>query len=680
MSLKTLFCNKSIVKADLKRFWWIGAVYTLLMFLFYTFNFLQRFYNGNGTVRVYVDYSSSYIYNYGVAVFVLALIVPVICGVLLFSYMQSGSPSTFAHSIPVTRKQNYISHLVSGFVLILAPHIINTIIFLVCRFDKGFADTFKITHLLTVMYTGIIYALVAFSIASFMSFVAGNSVAGIVFSYVLGYLPLAVEFFIKEFLGIQLFGYPNGTALYFVAKYIYIAPGYFTQIKYIIYYLILAMVFFVLGYLVYKIRNLENHSEVVAFPKIKPLFIYGVAVAFGCIGYFYFYGVFQFKSALYLIPFGVVGIIVAQMVAQKTFRVKRAVLKSLIAYSLCVVALFVIFNFDVFGYERKIPSANNVESIVYDLNINNDRGYMYLNDGSQIKTGLNFEPVIKDKDAVHDVIKLHRVLTENKDNILNNFNKSYSYNDTPINLTYKLKNGKTLKRKYNINYYQFKEYINNVADNDEAKLSYFPLLRDRDITIEKVNITDSRINGDNLIATLYGNDAKLLLESLKKDLKNANASDYAPRGETFVCINLIYKPSAYYDDGKPVEQSKINTFNENYYIRSSYINTMALIKDYEQFAKAYKAEDIDKIGVLCYEPVFGEIENKEIQLNGEYEKFNNVIDNPETISKIYEYLKNNGTNRMYSNGYIKIILKDGSWYNYDFSAYDTEFVQLLGLR
>ena len=678
MTLKTSFCNKSLVKADLKRFWWIGAVYTLLIFLLYTFNYLQRHYNGAGFTREYVEYTSSYVYNYGIPVFVLAFIIPVICAVLLFSYMQSGSPSTFAHCIPLTRKQSYISHLVSGFILIFVPHIINALVFVLCRFDRGFAQTFKLSHLLTVIYTGLIYALLAFSVATFTSFVAGNSVAGIIFAYVLGFLPFALEFGIKEFLKIQLFGYPASGNDFIISQYIYIGANNFTQIKYILYYLILSAVFFVLGFLIYRLRNLENHSEVVAFPKIKPLFIYGVAIAFGFIGYFYFYGVFHLKSALYLIPFGVIGIIVAQMVSQKNFRVK-GVLKSLVAYSVCAVILYVIFNFDVLGYERRIPTADNIESIVYDLDINTDRGYMYIANGEKVLTDNKYEPLIKNGDAINDITKLHSAIIQNKANIQSKLKNNYYFSNSPVKLTYNLKNGKKLERYYAVNYFDLMQEFNSVAEYNEVKLSYFPLLRNRNINVEEVSVSDSRINGDDTFVKLYGDDAKRLIESLKTDMLNADANEFASRGETFTRINVKFKPEAFYENGLPVNSDLLNTISESYYVRTSYKNTNDILNGFENYQKICRAEDISKIGVICYDMYAGLV-NKEIQLDGDYEKFNNVIENTETINAIYEYIKNNGSNRNYSNGYIKFILKDGSWFNHDYSTYDETLLQLLELN
>ncbi|MEL7566146.1 MAG: ABC transporter permease, partial [Dehalobacterium sp.] len=40
MKLKTSLFNKSLLKSDFKRFWWIGLLYTLILFFILPFNHL----------------------------------------------------------------------------------------------------------------------------------------------------------------------------------------------------------------------------------------------------------------------------------------------------------------------------------------------------------------------------------------------------------------------------------------------------------------------------------------------------------------------------------------------------------------------------------------------------------------------------------------------------------------
>ncbi len=675
MSLKTSFCNKAIIKADIKRFWWVSVLYTLGIFLFYTFNYIYSFYNNySGMYYNTAEYTASRIYGYGAGVWILALIIPVVLSSLLFSYMQSGASSTFSHSIPVTRKQTFVSHTVSGLIMIVFPHIVNTAIFLIYRFDSSFAESFKVSHLLITMYTGLIYSFLAFSCATFMSFVAGNVISAGVFTYVLAFLPITVEAFINEFLRIQLFGYNNYSAIF---EKIYIMPASFVSIKYIAYYVILSFVFLLLGFLVYRLRNLENHSEVVAFPKLKPFFIYGVAISFGCVGYLYFNGIFGFENPLFLIPFGVIGIIVAKMISQKTFRI-NGVFKNIIIYGVCIFALFVVFNFDLTGYEGRVPAIETVESIRLDLDINNDESTGWDRNGNIYNYDYVFEPVVKDTDEMADIIKLHRVITENRENIEAKSKNNYHYNDTPINLTYTLKNGKTLERRYSINYDSFRKYVNAVAEGDAMRKAYFPILRDRDVKINFVSISDDRIYPDKAFVTFYGDDGKFLLDALKGDLIKADANDYAGRGETFTSVMINYTKPAHYQNGDRVSLEYLTPVNERYYIRPSYTDTKLIIEGFDEFESIYKASDIDKIGIENYNGNYDD--RKTVTIGDNSWEFSYVIEKYEDIERIYNYLESDGFNPRYSDCHLTIILKDGRHFNYNFNSNDSGISTLLKLN
>lgn len=142
MSLKTSFFNKTLVKSDFKRLWWIPAVHTISLFLMCVFTFMERYFNSPTTGAITMRFERncelvySTLYRYMIPSFVLSLIVPVVLAVFLFSYMQSGKSSTFAHSVPVSRGATFVSHTVSGILMFLIPLIVNGAILLVMRLDR----------------------------------------------------------------------------------------------------------------------------------------------------------------------------------------------------------------------------------------------------------------------------------------------------------------------------------------------------------------------------------------------------------------------------------------------------------------------------------------------------------------------------------------------------------------
>lgn len=58
----------------------------------------------------------------------LNILVPVICGLIIFQYLQGERGSTFFHSLPIKREKLYFQNLLSGFVLLGLPLFVNALL------------------------------------------------------------------------------------------------------------------------------------------------------------------------------------------------------------------------------------------------------------------------------------------------------------------------------------------------------------------------------------------------------------------------------------------------------------------------------------------------------------------------------------------------------------------------
>ena len=124
MSLKTSFFNKSVIKSDFKRFWWVSALNTLAILVFFTLIFVYdrtisfRF---APTAPVSPEYNHSTFYNSGSVAMILSLIFsPALC-VLIFSYLSSAKSVACLHGLPIKRSTFFWSHVLSGFVMAIIP-------------------------------------------------------------------------------------------------------------------------------------------------------------------------------------------------------------------------------------------------------------------------------------------------------------------------------------------------------------------------------------------------------------------------------------------------------------------------------------------------------------------------------------------------------------------------------
>ncbi len=673
MSLKTSFFNKTLVKSDFKRLWWIPAAHTLSLFLMCVFTFMERYFNSPTTGAVSMRFERncelvySTLYRYMVPSFVLALIVPVVLAVFLFSYMQSGKSTTFAHSIPVSRGATFVSHAVSGIIMFLIPLVVNGAILLVMRLDSGFAQTFYVAHLLKCLSIATLYSFIAFALTTAVAMITGNVVANFVFTYIFGFLPLAAEAFLKFFLHTQLYG--NVLSSDYWCENLYLAPEKTLTIGGMALFILLPAALLAIAFLLYRARNMENHSEVVAFPVLRPIFVFSVAICSGAVGFAYVDALWSVQNTLIMLPFGLVGLIIATMLVKKSFRGLK-LLKPVIIYSLAIVCVFTIFHYDLTGYEHRVPTAFEVEYVTFEQNGVNptDVGWYYDDYGHRYKLNEEFSPDITDVESIKDVCTLHLYLTD-EEQVAETLENPWI-----LTLKYKLKNGKTLARQYTVDYTEYKAFLEPVVTTDTVRKTYFPILRDTRRTYTSVSVYDDRIAS--AAAVMYQDEARIneFLSALKKDTKNAPYDEYAPRGRTYTRIEISYKVAATYEDGTPVADENILEKSEIYYIRPSYKNTWALIEKYNALARLPEVSDIKKIGVEYY-GIYGEVMTSSKMIQVEHWEFPIVIENPEEIAEVYEYCKRGGSRN--SDMMVMFFLENGHNFSCDLLSTKADLPQCL---
>ncbi len=675
MSLKTSFFNKTLVKSDFKRLWWIPAVHTLAVFLMCVFTFMERFFNSPqmSAVTMRFDWDCqlvySTLYRFMMPAFVLALVVPVVIAVFLFSYMQSGKSVTFAHSVPVSRKATFISHTVSGIIMFLIPLVVNGAILLVMRLNVSFAQTFSVWHLFQCLGVATLYSFVAFSLATAVAMICGNVVANFVFTYIFAFLPLAAEAFFKFFAHTQLYGYVMESD-FWCDKYLYLTPAETLKFSGICLYVILPAVLLFMGHFLYRARNMENHSEVVAFPALRPVFVFGVAICSGAFGFAYVNAFWSAENPLIMLPFGLLGLVIATMLVKKSFRSLR-LLKPAIIYSLIIVCVFTIFHYDLTGYERRVPVAQSVEYVTFGQNGVNpiDTGWYYADDGRKYKLNEEYSPDLYDIGDIKNVCALHTYLT-GEEHIAKTL-------EAPSKLTinYKLKNGKTLSREYIVDYAEYKSILEPVVTTDVVRKTYFPILRDTKRTYTSVSVYDERISGNATV--MYQDEERIneFLEALKKDTQNALYDEYASRDRAYTRVEISYKADATYEDNTPVTEDEILEKSETYYIRPSYKNTLALIEKYDALSQLPQASDIKKIGVEYYGP-FGEVIMSSKMVQVEHFAFPLVIENPEQIAQVYEYSQK-GSKRGNSDMMVMFFLENGHNFSCDLMSESDDLPECL---
>ncbi|MBO5453883.1 MAG: hypothetical protein J6A69_07995 [Clostridia bacterium] len=566
MNLKILF-SKSIIKSDFKRYWWISALFTLFLALNYTFviftNLLADDYNGR---CISVD---------NISVFFISAIISAVLGALLFSYLQKGKSATFFHALPYSRTTLYFSHILSGLVMYVIPLVVN--LFASYLIVKGFdAENLAIRcDIYECIYLSLVYGILFFCMSAFVSGFMGNTFASFLFTYVFYFLPLGIEAFIRGFAEAMLNGfYADTDSILTMNAYFFDEPCTATHI---ISYAILSIVFLGAGILVYKKRDLENHSEIVAFPKLKMAFIMGSGIVCGAVGYLYFLTInsdFR-QTSITFIPFGVIGIIISAMISAKSFKVPK-LYKPIGVFLGFVFVMFLFFDMDITGYQSRVPVASDVESVVFEFkgycNINHTRMYIppakdyntvYFSDKKASLVD-KYTPVTTNKETIEKICNLHKNLSEADE-------PEYRNND--IMITYNLKNGTTLKRVYPADYRYEKEIME--ITNSELKSLYIPILRNEKRDYTRLTLLDDGFTP--IKVTITPEEINNICSALKKDIENEPVWNLLYSTDNLYTVELEFTKKAVIDDTGEIFDIKSS---ESYAIYFTYTNTLELLEKY----------------------------------------------------------------------------------------------------
>lgn len=553
-----------IFKSNIKRFWIVPAVATIILFLVTTFQMILRTNdikerrtdyindivmldeekadenviainnnivnkitnnttsNVTNTVQVVDEDSIEPYYSpnnydrehyieilYNPIVLLTIFVLPVLVSILLFKYTNEEKSSSFIHGLPISKRKLYITNILTGIVMYVIPFLINLIIILLLNLGEmgkylQFADIMK--------WFGVcmLYNTIFFAFATFIGTFCASKISHGILTYILMYAPiggLAIASIIMESALFGFKGLSNNLEEFRGWPFIKIIEDfremgsyYLSQtIKFetstIIIYIASIIVMLVLGYFIYKKRKLEITKEFIAFKGIRSFVKYVATFLVNLLSYMYFCDVFEENKIVTLLASFIITLIaylIIEMILKKTYKVFKSII-GFIVYAVIVTIGFVILNTGAFGYETRIPKAEDVQEVSFSVE----------------NETINF----KEKQNIENVIDFQQKLVDEK-------KKGY----TEYTLEYKLKDGKKITRKYAINNTLYKEELKRILTSDEYYDGKIRQIQDaKKIKRITININYKEQYSTKAI-TVKDEDKEEFLENIIKDIKNRKAT------------------------------------------------------------------------------------------------------------------------------------------------------------
>lgn len=538
MPSKVSWFNIEIMKQIARSTGWISIVYFLGLLLILPIQLLMM-YSEERLPQDYNEYLTLFQVNFEFQLGLL-VIVPVVLTVFLFRFLHVKQASDMMHSLPLNREKIFHHYALAGMVFLIAPVAVNTLILL---FMHTALDLDSVFHLKDLVYwagTTVVIAILLYTVSVMIAMLTGISAVNAVLAYIFLFFPVGFTLLLFYNLKILLYGFPSdlllNQQLEKLSPITYAANrnGSIFHWRDTFLYLILALVFYWLALYLYRKRNVEQASEAIAFPKLRAIFKYGVTFCVMLVGGTYFNGVSN--NSLSWIIFGYVigaffGYFIAEMVLQKTWRVFAQV-KGLAIYA-AIIAVLVIGVKTLGIYENKVPDIADIQSV----QLANDRSFYMINN-VQDDEFIRMKPM-KDQANITAVRRLHqqiladRQLKQHKnENLVNYF------------IQYKLKNGRTVNREYQVNQRLYDDFFKPIYDSKDYKFAVMPIFK---VPEEKIKTVNIRANGPlNKQVTLSDpEEIKEALSTLRADILAESYEDslyFQDRGSTveFLLNNKHY--------------------------------------------------------------------------------------------------------------------------------------------
>ena len=506
-------CFKAILKSDFKRMWWVGILSTVLMFMTTVSGFINlygRVYNENNwTIEKHN------VINNLSTLMIIGIPIAFLLGHVVFSYLNNTSSVTFLHSLPCTRNELFFAHTTFSLITIIIPAILS---YLVCMsvVDSGVDPLW----LLESFFYYLVYTLIIYAISTVVAMLCGSSIASGIFTLVVLYFPLYVFSFYRTACEEYLFGYGERYAYDFadhwLGQYVYLGFEQLASWRCIIY--IFLIVFCAcLSLFLYKKRHLENYGEVVAFTQLGGTFKVVFGLCFGILAFFYFGAFHNDVNLIYLCIFAPVGTIIANMLINRSFTFKKILVPVIVSISIALV-IFFGFVIDFTGYETRVPSVDEVESITFEEGYN--RWNYMENENGDFEEVLLPKPVCKDKKVIEEIIAFHSEFVNDRNNQNRN---SYYYS---IDIEYNLKNGKTIYRTYAVDLLNYNKLQNIWFTTNVAKNWFYPIFdEEAEFKYYYVSVYDYKSH-TNLFDRSDKEFMLGLIDAIKKDKANITYAEY----------------------------------------------------------------------------------------------------------------------------------------------------------
>lgn len=540
MQLKTSLFNGTIFKKNIKRSWPLWGVIAFCGAMIDLGVTILLRVNVSDINPAYDNAKEYYYYSLVAGGPIISMIYGIIVAGFIWDYLYTNRSVGFYSSLPVTRLNLFITHFVSGLVILAIPFLITGLLSIPACCVVG---AFPFKAFCMALSGVLLECFFFFSFATLIAHVTGARASLVILYFIFNFINILIEFLATGMASSLLWGvdmnysgrldclspivmlYRNVELNRIRDTITYdVTDVELMGFSVILIYAAVAVVMAVVSMLIYARRKNETATEIISLKALKPIILGFLSIVIALMGGILLnYVVTGFKNLETCNPVillittlvaGTIGYYVCLMLMEKTIRVfKKKTIPEYVLLSVAYIMLIAFFGFDLAHVEEKIPDIEDVE-------------YVYFASG-----GANINLYAENREQIEKVIKIHKVIIADRDRQIEYSKRSTGLNQSYVNVWYVKKNGEKIIRSYGI-------YCEDECfpRTDPLVAKIFEVLDDPVILLKECNVDHYmfqygdcgfEVEDDYSTKNFSEAEAEKILEAIRQDIKegNINAND-----------------------------------------------------------------------------------------------------------------------------------------------------------
>ncbi len=466
MKFKNTFSLSGALIREIFRMYWYIPVLTFVLYFFVGIMPILSNMSNIDAIDYYI-YES--VKNMNIIYSGIMCITAVVTAVMMMGFIHRESKALMMHIQPLSKNRIFNSYYLSGWLMCVIPILLTAVLYMLLAFKIQALTRFDIVFWLL---SSIAVTTWFYGITVFAGTLTGTSVMNLLTTCVLMIILPVLVTIAGAYCSIFISGY------YKMPEWImYVSENYNPLLNMLFSYgyrgdedgrIIIFMVYFAVGVLlsilgryVYKTRKFEKIGNSTLSKTFEELMTY-VVVFVGMSSFGFMMWTFSDSKPMIIVGM-IIGTLltlsVVKIIVNRSVRIfGKDLLRSLIACSVITIVFIALTVFDITGFARRVPEAEDVKSVKMD-----DFATFYdsfIFDGFMNKRNVNSEMQFTSPENIERIVKLHNYIIENRlyTEEIEGGAEVYDMEGEPVNIEneyihmkYKLKDGKVLERYYYVN-------------------------------------------------------------------------------------------------------------------------------------------------------------------------------------------------------------------------------------